>query len=126
MTTLIMCVFITLTPVPGKVSPELNRILSRTSPEEQIIVIVHMNTEYPHEWPANLDAAGRGTVMREIAASSQQGIVDFISNLSSGNAVMGGRYWIFNGFHLKATRNVIEALARRDDVWYVSENRIVK
>lgn len=100
--------------------------MAQTSPENKITVIVHMNMEYPYERLAYLNAAERGAVMREIAFSSQRDIVEFISALPSEKAVLGGQYWIFNGFHLKATRDVIETMARRNDVWFICENGIVR
>jgi bacillopeptidase F len=115
-----------LAPISGKITPELSRLMAQTSPEDKITVIVHMNTEYPYERLANLYAAERGAVMRDIAFSSQRDIVEFISTLPSEKSVLGGQYWIFNGFHLQATRDVVEILALRDDVWFICENGVVR
>jgi len=123
---MIMCFLMILPPIPGKISPELDRILDQTAPFEKITVIVHMNTEYPFEQMAGFPSAERAAVMKDITLNSQRNIIEYISSLPAEKAVMGGQYWIFNGFHLKATRDVIENLAGRDDVWFICENSVVQ
>ncbi len=126
MNLIITCIIAILLPIPGKITPELADILNKSSLNQQITVIVHMNTEYPAERLKGLDIAERAAIMKDIARSSQRDIVQYIAGLSTEKAVMGGQYWIFNGFHLKATRDVIKALAERDDVWFICENGIVQ
>lgn len=124
---LIALLFITtLPPVPGKITSELLDIISRASSNQQISVIVHMNTEYPLAAMAQLGPAERGKIMRDIALNSQQKLIADLSSLPLQKAIVGGQYWIFNGFHLKATKDVIKTLAESDEVWFISANRIVE
>jgi bacillopeptidase F len=123
---LILSILMILPPIPNKITPELTKIMGQVPPAQKITVIVHMNAEYPAGLMAGLTAAERGTVMKEIAFGSQRDIVQYLSTLPGDKAEMGGRFWIFNGFHLRATRAVIEALARRDDVWFVGDNGTVQ
>lgn len=118
----IMFLIAILPPVPGKLTAGMLDIMNRTSSDQQILVIVHMSTDYPSAAMANLEPAERGKIMRNIAINSQQDVVAYLSSLPSQQAVVGGQYWIFNGFHLKATPAVIMALIRRDDIWFISEN----
>jgi len=125
--TLITVFLLTILPsIPGKISPGLHRIMDQAAPLVKITVIVHMNTEYPLETMTGLAPSERGMVMRDIALNSQQDIVQDILGLPVEKAVMGGHYWIFNGFHLTATRDVVETLALRDDIWFICENGVVR
>ncbi len=126
MNLIITCIIAILPPVPGKITPELADILNKSSQNQQITVIVHMNTEYPYEQLAGLTSTERAAVMKGICLNSQRDIIEYISNLPAEKVVMGGQYWIFNGFHLKATRDVIKTLANRDDIWFICENGIVQ
>jgi len=126
MISLIIYLLTFLAPILGKTTPELNRLMAQASPENKITVIVHMNMEYPYERMADLNATQRGTIMREVAFNSQREVFDWLRTLPREEAETGGQYWIFNGFHLKATRDVIETLAQRDDVWFICENGVVR
>lgn len=85
-----------------------------------------MKTVYPDFRIEGMTSEQKCAVMKEIALNSQQDIVRFITALPMDHATMGGQYWIFNGFHLQVTRDVIEALARRDDVLFIADNSIIQ
>ncbi|MCX7994585.1 MAG: S8 family peptidase [candidate division WOR-3 bacterium] len=117
---------ILLPPVPGKITPELVEILKNTSPQEKVFVIVHMNTQYPYAEIEKLTPQEKCNVFESVAMSSQRDVVDYLNSLPKEKAEVVRQFWIFNGFHLKATRDVIEELARRDDIWFICYNATVQ
>ncbi len=115
-----------LMPVPGRVTPELAGIMENTAPQEMITVIVHMNCEYPYAQLEGLSTAEKCRVFENVAMNAQAPVVEFIRSLPPGKAQMGGQFWIFNGFHLKATPDVIRYLASRDDIWFIGHDATVQ
>jgi subtilisin family serine protease len=111
-----------LPPVPGRISPDLMPVMEKAACGEKITVIVHMNTEYPYDAVRSMHYTDICQVFKNVAENSQKDIVKYIRALPDDRAEMGGQYWIFNGFHVKATKGVIHELARRDDVWFICNN----
>jgi subtilisin family serine protease len=123
--TLIMA-FTFLAPVPGKITPDLATILDQTAPDQMITVIVHMNTEYPYAQIEGMNYMDKCQVFKDVAFASQQAVVEYLRSLPPNQAVMGGQFWIFNGFHVQATPEVIRTLAGRDDIWFICNNATVQ
>ena len=123
--TLIMA-FTFLAPVPGKITPDLATILDQTAPDQMITVIVHMNTEYPYAQIEGMNYMDKCQVFKDVAFASQQAVVEYLRSLPPSQAVMGGQFWIFNGFHVQATPEVIRTLAGRDDIWFICNNATVQ
>jgi hypothetical protein len=65
-------------------------------------------------------------VFKTIAKNSQRDVIQYLKSLPGEKAEVLKQFWIFNGFHLKATRDVIEGLTLRDDIWFISHNRVIK
>ncbi|HEX7319253.1 MAG TPA: S8 family serine peptidase [bacterium] len=118
----ILLVLSVLPPVPGQITPDLIPVMENAVPGEKITVIVHMNTEYPYAAVESMHYTEICEVFKNVAENSQKDIVKFIRSLPDDQAKMGGQYWIFNGFHVKATKEVIQELARRNDVWFICNN----
>ena len=115
-----------LPPIPGKMTPELVEILNNTPTNEKIFVIVHMNTEYPYDQIANMTPQEKCDVFEMVAMNSQTEVVNYLNSLPKDRAEVVQQFWIFNGFHLKATKDVIRELARRDDIWFVCHNGVIQ
>ncbi len=115
-----------LPPVPGRITPDLEDVLSRTTPDQKIVVIIHMSTEYPYAELAAMTNEDKCVVMKDVALNSQRDITDYIRTLPQAQAEMGGQFWIFNGFHVQATPAVIRNLAERPDVWFICSNATVQ
>ncbi|MEO0162624.1 MAG: protease inhibitor I9 family protein, partial [candidate division WOR-3 bacterium] len=115
-----------LPPVPGKITPELVEILNNTPPQEKVFVIVHMNTEYPYDQIQNLSPQEKCNVFETVAMNSQRDVVNYLNSLPKEKAEVVRQFWIFNGFHLKATKDVIEELAQRDDISFICYNATVQ
>ncbi len=112
--------------IPGKMTPELLQILQNASDNEKILVIVHMATEYPFEQLRGMNPQEKCVVFQDIAMNSQRQIVEYLKSLPDEFAEVGGQFWIFNGFHLKATKPIIYELAKREEVWFICHNGIIQ
>ncbi|MGB9721484.1 MAG: S8 family serine peptidase [bacterium] len=112
--------------VPGKIMPELGEILKNAPPLEKIPVIVHMSTEYPLEQIQNLSPQEKCNLFKTIAYNSQKDVLAYLKRLPGNKAEVLDQFWIFNGFHLKATKDVIEELAGRNDIKFICYSAIVK
>jgi len=122
----LIMMMVILPPIPGKITPELVKIMDQSATTAKIAVIVHMNTEYPYVQIKTMTNEQKCEVMKDVAQNSQRAIVEYLSALPDEKASVGGKFWIFNGFHLQATKDVIEELARRDDIWFLCENAIIQ
>ncbi|MGQ9535426.1 MAG: S8 family serine peptidase [bacterium] len=118
----ILLVLMILPPVPGKITPELVDMLSNVSPQEKVCVIVHMGIEYPYAQIEHMLATEKCDVFKMVAENSQREVIRYIKSLSAEKAELLGRFWIFNGFHLNATKDIIYELAKRDDIWFICYN----
>ena len=123
---LILIVMPFLPPIPGKMTPELIEIINNTPFQEKIFVIVHMNVEYPYDQLEGMRPEEKCQVFKGVAENSQKDVIQYLRSLPEEKAIVLRQFWIFNGFHLKATKDVIEELARRDDIWFMSHNGVIK
>ncbi|MEO0157053.1 MAG: hypothetical protein ABIL07_08055 [candidate division WOR-3 bacterium] len=96
--------------------------MDRARPDEKIFVIVHMNTEYPFSENDNLTPQEKCNQAKVIAFNSQSALVDYLKSLPESKAEIVRQFWVFNGLHLKATKDVIKELAKRNDIWFISSN----
>lgn len=113
-------------PFKGKMTPELREQLAKASPDEKIFVIVHMKREYPHKEIRKIpDIKTRADIMREIAYESQKPLIEWLKKFPDKAEVVE-QFWVFNGFHLKATKDIIEEIAKRDDIWFIGHNRKIQ
>ncbi len=110
-------------PVGQKLSPDLKTILDTlsTGVKTQVIITLARQADlsgFPREAKAEMVA-----FLKEFARLEQ---ADIKAYLQSGNKGISEvkPFWIFNGLVLKARRDVIEALAAREDVCSIEKNRV--
>ncbi len=115
-----------LPPVPGKLTPDLVQVLNNTGLDEKVFVIVHMNTEYPYGQIEGMTPQEKCLVFKDVAENSQRAVLEYLSLLPPEKAEVVKTFWIFNGFHLKATKDVIKELTKRDDIWFICYNATIK
>ncbi len=115
-----------LPPIPGKMTPELVEILNNTPDMEKVFVIVHMNTEYPREQIEHMTPQQKCDVFEMVARNSQEAIVGYLRSLPKERAEVLDQFWIFNGFHLLATKDVVKEIAERDDIWFISHDGTIQ
>ncbi|MEO0166803.1 MAG: S8 family serine peptidase [candidate division WOR-3 bacterium] len=118
----LLILFFLLPQVPGKITSDLKDVMDRARPDEKIFVIVHMNTEYPFSENDNLTPQEKCNQAKVIAFNSQSALVDYLKSLPESKAEIVRQFWVFNGLHLKATKDVIKELAKRNDIWFISSN----
>lgn len=123
---LVFLLIASLPYVPGKMTPALTDMIADAPSGEKIYVIVHMSERYPFEMLDGMSYQDKGQVLKNIAKNSQEEIIDFLKTQPEEKAEIVKQFWVFNGFHAKATPEVIQELAQRDDVWYISDNVEIK
>lgn len=115
----------------GKLSDELSERLRFTKHNEYISVIVRMSEQ------TDLKVSTKGIlgrnkafrlknvikVLQANAATGQKDVIAFLEKEKAiGNVAHYSTFWIFNGFALKATPEVIEKIASRNDIEIVRED----
>ena len=105
----------------GKVTSKLNVEILNAPAEEMITCIVTMKEDYPFELLRGRSVFDKIATYRAIAEETQEPVVEIL-NAHRSDAVVVDRYWIINGFHLKAKPRVIAALSNRVDVERIFHN----
>jgi bacillopeptidase F len=106
----------------SKITKELKTQMENASPGEKISCIVIMNAEYPYDEVRNLTISERISLFKNIAETSQEPVIRWLESTASDEIEICQRYWVVNGFHLKATPRVIKILAKREDVKGIFHN----
>ncbi len=119
-----MFVLIVLSILPnlsfeGKLTTELHSQLASVREGEQIYVIVQMQQRYPYEEIENLSVHGRAQIFKKIAKESQRPLIDYLRQFPDKVDEIK-QFWIFNGISMKVAKDIIEEIAKREDVWLVS------
>lgn len=118
----------------GTLAPELAELIRDASSGREFDILVRMKSGVNRK---ALIASARGLerharvaqvvrTLRSDAEQSQQGLKGYLdTKATSGSARRIRQYWIFNGFSLSATADVVQGLADRDDVDTVSIDKIL-
>ena len=106
----------------GVIHPQLAEILNQLKPQETIRVIVHMKaqadlTTLPKEMPKS----EKIQYLKDFAQSHQADLMSYLKGLGSRVKILQN-WWIFNGLMFESTRDIIEAVARREDVDYIIDD----
>jgi bacillopeptidase F len=119
----LLIVLLTLPRLPfeGKLTPELKSQLEVANNNEKIYVIVHMSEPYPYEEIESLSIQEKAQIFKEIARRSQKPLIDYLKQLSDEVDDIK-TFWVFNGFHMRATKNIIREILERKDVRLISHN----
>jgi subtilisin family serine protease len=124
-----MC--ITFPAYAGELSPGLSEKLQYTHHKEHIAVIVRMADQAnlktsTHDITEKNKALRSRKVIRALKAtaiSRQKNLIGFLEKeKASGNVLDHTSFWIFNGFSLKATPEIIKELSSRNDVETITED----
>ncbi len=112
-----------------KIDPTLRKRLLIVTPDERIPIVIEMRQQ------ADLDALPAGTaaanragavvdMLRATALQSQAGIRSFLaSQVIAGRASEVRPFWIFNGLAAHVAAEDVAALAAREDVGLIREDR---
>lgn len=105
--------------IQEKITPELKTRLVNTGPEEKIKIIVHMAEHYPYDELKGLSIKERAQLFKDIAKRSQQPLIHFLLQFPDKVDSIK-QFWVFNGFSLCATRDIIENISRCSEVSFIS------
>ncbi|MEO0287850.1 MAG: protease inhibitor I9 family protein, partial [candidate division WOR-3 bacterium] len=105
-----------------KIMPSLREIMQNTPPDEKIEIIVHLAEKPDFESIKGLKPKEYVEFLKNFSQNSQKDILNYLKNNFKDKISDLTPYWIFNGFYVKATKDVIEAIAQREDVEYIIEN----
>ncbi|MFC1476462.1 S8 family serine peptidase [Fibrobacterota bacterium] len=107
----------------AKMSEKLAQQIGKAYPNEMISCIVIMRTRYPFEEMKRAILHNKIKTFRNIAEESQRPLLQWLE-AKSGDAEVRQRYWVLNGFHLKAKPSIIKQVALRDDVEIIADNGV--
>ncbi len=110
----------------SKIMSSLQEIIKNTPENEKIAILVHLTEKPNYEAIKGLPPKDYVEFLKTFSENSQRKILNYL-NENFLDAISDLRpYWIFNGFYVKATSEVIEKLAQREDVEYIIEDFIIK
>ena len=109
-----------------KIMPSLREIMQNVGPCEKIAILVHLSEKPNFEAIKNLPPKEYVEYLKNFCENSQRDILNYLKNSFPGKFCDLNPYWIFNGFYVKAEKEVIEALSQREDVEYIIEDFIIK
>jgi bacillopeptidase F len=118
-----MCIFITATIViAGVIHPQLADKLSLLDNNEPFQVIVHMKAQADlSSLPKETTKTEKILYLQEFAKSNQANLINYLESFGE-NVTIDQTWWIFNGLMFTSTKDIIEAVAKREDVDYVIDN----
>ncbi len=105
-----------------KIMPSLKEIMQNTGPDEKIGVLVHLAEKPDFEAIKGLKPKEYVEFLKNFSENSQRDILNYLKRNFKDKISDLTPYWIFNGFYVKATKDVIEKLAQREDVEYIIED----
>ena len=122
---LIVFLFLAGLTYAGFLTPDLQAKLDQAAPDEKLKVIVRMAEE------ADISVFPQGQReamvrhLKDFAANSQK---DLLASLPAygGKVVQVKPFWIYNGIAMEATKEVVLDLAKRSDVGYIEENKVIR
>jgi len=109
-----------------KITPSLREIMAKTPPGEKIKILVYLSEKPDYERIKNLKPKEYVEFLKSFSENSQKDIINYLRKNFNDKISDLTPYFIFNGFYLKAEKEVIEALSERKDVEYIIEDFIIK
>ncbi|MEO0294801.1 MAG: S8 family serine peptidase [candidate division WOR-3 bacterium] len=113
-------------PFEGKITPSLREKLNYLSKNDRIHVVVHLSDIYPYDEITALSTEEKVRFFKEYAKNSQSKVIKWLEDNFKGEYEILMKNFAYNGFHMEATKKVIYALEKNDDIWFIDENREVK
>ena len=110
----------------NKIMPSLREIMQNTPKNEKIAVLVHLKEKPDYERIKNLKPKEYVEFLKNFCENSQKDIINYLKKNFSDKISDLNPYFIFNGFYLKATKDVIEKISEREDVEYIIEDFIIQ
>lgn len=109
-----------------KITPSLKEMMNKSSFDEKIGVIVHLSEKPDFEKIKNLSPAEYIEFLKDFSQNSQKDIIDYLRKNFSDKINDLTPFWIFNGFYMKTTKDVIEKISEREEIEYITYDFKVK
>jgi bacillopeptidase F len=106
----------------AKLTPDLADQIEQEVSGQKISCLVYMKQTYPFEALEGSPVRERIAAFKSIAEESQRPALDYLRGLPKEEAEVEQCYWVMNGFHLLATSRMIQELAKREDVGWISHD----
>ena len=110
----------------SKIMPSLKEIMQNKGADEKIAILVHLSGRPDYEVIKGLSPKEYVEFLKTFCKSAQREILNYLNENFSDKISDLQPYWIFNGFYLKATKDVIEFLAERPEVEYIIEDFVIQ
>jgi|Deesub1362B_J571_1020462.scaffolds.fasta_scaffold00270_19 subtilisin family serine protease len=121
-----MVIMVVINTGGDKIMPSLKEIMLNTPADEKIAILVHLAEKPNYDVIKSLPPKEYVEFLKRFSENSQKDILNYL-NINFPDKISDLKsYWIFNGFYVKATKDVIEKLAEREDVEYIIEDFIIQ
>ncbi len=108
----------------GVLHQQLVDILAELPQGEKLQVVVHMRDQADLLLMPTSTKAEKLQYLQDFSENSQYSLVQYLESL--GEQIENYQsYWIFNGVTFSATRDIIEAVAAREDIDYVIDDFVI-
>jgi len=87
---------------------------------EKIEVIVHLKEKPDYEMIKNFSPKEYVEFLKTFCENSQNKIINYLKRKFSNKISKLYSYWIFNGFYLETTKEVIESLENKEEIEYIT------
>lgn len=118
--------FIFISNSKAKISSDLLNMLTKASFDEKIYAIVHLKPGYPYNEIRSFSIREKVEIFKNIAEESQREVIEYLEDNFKGKYEIVHRFWVYNGFHIEATKEVIYALANLPKVKSIYGNKEIK
>ncbi len=108
-----------------KISKGLKKELSTASEGKKFFAIVSLSASYPYQKLKNYPLRSKVKIFQKIAERAQERIFILLrENFKEGKDFeIKSKFWVFNGFHILAKKEVIYFLSKLQEVRFIEENR---
>jgi len=114
-----MLVYLATTGVQDKLTDQLKEQINFAEKDAWLNAVIFMKQSYPYENLSNLTIKQRAEIFKEISKMSQEPVIQFLKNFPDAiDSII--QFWLFNGIYIRANKRIIEELAKRNDVLYIS------
>ncbi len=111
-----------------KIEKSLKEKLNKINEKEKVVAIVTLSQKYPYNLLKHKDIYKKAEVFKNIAEKSQKRVIDLLNkNFKEGKDFQILRkFWVFNGFHILATKKVIYFLSGLTEVDFIEDNKVIR
>ncbi len=109
-----------------KINPEVLELLNEAGAEEKIGIIVVMKEQADLQNFKGVNRLEKLNYMQEFSEISQEPVQEALEKMPINKVKALKPYWIFNGFYMKATKDVIYWLAERSDVEHIENDALIE